>query len=116
MARLLIGIEPAKLIHKGTIDGGLPQTSEGIFADPAVEAGKATFDTLIHGGWFKFNKKSLTIEGFSGGTPTIVDDSGASARTLPTAVPFNLYPGEGLKFATGSEVMIIVRENVTRIA
>lgn len=116
MARLHIGIEPAKLVHKGTIDGQLPQSATGVFAEPTVTAGKAVFGpALVHGGFFRFNTRNLIVEGYSGGTPTIVDDLGTVIRPLPTVTPFTLHPGEGMLFNGGTECMILVRENATRI-
>jgi hypothetical protein len=114
--RVIIGAEPAVLVHKGTINGELPKIGTAI-AEALVSAGRAVWSGLSAGGVFAFNKRHLIVLGFSGGTPTIVSDSDYTtvSRALPSGLPFKLHPGEALKFASGSDVSVVVQEDITRI-
>lgn len=124
----LIGLEPTLITHEGTINGKKPriETSgtpeeEALdptpFAEPAVTAGRATFKDLVEGGLFAFDKKAIVIESLLG-TATIVtaeSDGEDTSRATPTTFPFDLLPGEWLKFSSGSEVGCICRLKGERI-
>lgn len=115
--RVIIGAEIAKLCHKGTINGQLPKLANGDIAEATVSAGIAKWEGLSSGGLFRFNKRHLVVEGVWGGTPTIVneDNTASVVRTTPTTFPFKLHPGEALMFSTGSDVGIVVREDITKV-
>ena len=103
----LIGVNPTKITHKGTINGQIPKNGSNI-AEPTVTAGNAKFDGLTAGGLFAFDKKTVVVEALSG-TFTIVDPEGQPGRALPTTFPFTLLPNEWLKASSGSEVSCTVR-------
>ena len=109
----LVGVNPTKIIHKGTINGLKPMIG-GAYAEPTVTGGKAEFASLTQGGLFAFDKKAIIVEGLLG-TFTIVDPSGTVTRPTPTEFPFKLLPNEWLKAVTGAEVWCIVRLDAQRI-
>lgn len=104
----LVGINPTRIIHAGTINGQLPS------GEPTVSAGLARYSGLTAGGLFAFDKKSIIVEELSG-TFAIVDSSGSTIRSTPTSFPFKLYPGEWLKASSGSSVACVVRLDAQRI-
>lgn len=114
----LVGIDPTLITHKGTINGKRPKLDEDdlVFAEPVVTAGRAKFEGLAEGGLFAFDKKAVTIDSLLG-TATIVSsaDDSIVTRATPTVFPFDLLPGEWLKFSAGSEVGCIVRLKGERI-
>lgn len=109
----LIGINPTRIIHSGTINGQLP-TASGSIAEPSVSAGLARYQNLASGGLFAFDKKSIIVEELIG-TFTIVDSEGIMIRQAPTGMPFKLYPGEWLKASSGDNVQCVVRLDAHRI-
>lgn len=114
----LVGVDATRITHAGTINGKKPKlagmTAEQ-FAEPIVKGGSAEFKDLVEGGLFAFDKKSLVIEELIG-TAIIVDasDDTTASRVTPATLPFKLFPGEWLKFTSGSKVGCVVRLDVQR--
>jgi hypothetical protein len=110
----LVGMNPTKIIHKGTINGTKPKVGTA-WAEPIVTGGKAEFLALTAGGLFAFDKKTVMIDEVGGGAFTIVDPQGVVTRPNPTSFPFRLLPNEWLKFAAGTEVWCIARLDVNKV-
>lgn len=115
LKKIIIGQEPAVLVHKGTIDGQLPKIGTEI-ADGDVSSGKVIWKDLDHGGVFAFNKRHLIVSEITGGAPVIVSNDNLATTTRPLpSLPFKLHPGEALKFSSGTEVSVTVQEDATRV-
>lgn len=125
----LVGLNPTVLLHRMAaatdFAGDLPETASVTAAnlDPAVSGGKALWASLNKGGLFPFTGKPLVIESLLSknctATWTIVDSTGATIRTTPSA-PFKLAPNERLKAtstgaSSGAEVGVVVRLDAQRV-
>lgn len=113
----LVGVNPSLLKQKkasGNLTGVKPVISSSP-ADPSVSGGKAEWIGLDDGGLFAFDKKSVVVESLLGAgiTWTIVDPSGTTVRTTPSA-PFKLLPNEYLKATGGNEASCIDRLDAQR--
>ena len=111
----IVGINPTRIVHQGTINGFKPEVSDEP-AVPQISAGLAKYTGLTKGGLFAFDKKSIVVEALEG-TFTIVDaaDGTTVIRATPSVFPFKLMPNEWLRASTGASVACIVRLDATRI-
>jgi hypothetical protein len=109
-----------KMTTGKSFNGADPRTATVAAADfdPVVTAGKAMYDNLTEGGFFRLlgnYKRPMVVEALNneaGATIEITNSAGTKLRDTPSATPFKVAPGEYIKANGGTaakQVGLLVR-------